>query len=237
VADVARVRAPVRGDRHVGWAAYARRRVGFAVAAFAALPLALSTIMLPSLEPAARVRSAQPIAESLSELPIGTEVACLDGYPAGLSFYLGRTLTILSDDAKPLRSNFILYWLRHVPVRPPTLVARNERDDWLASRRTDAFVLAPASSRDDLESWLGSRAHVHAVATAGGAPWSPDTRDASDVRDLRRRRARIEGTFGAVPAPGRRLASPPEAPRPRRGPPRHVRHRSDRRDAARDPRA
>jgi 4-amino-4-deoxy-L-arabinose transferase-like glycosyltransferase len=148
----------------LGAAAYRSRRTGLAVAAFAALPLALVTVMLPGLDAVARARSAKPLADSLASLPADTEIACLDGYPAGLSFYLGRTLTILSEDGMPLRSNFILYWLRRVPVRPSTVVAPGGWDAWLASRTTDAIVLAPDSAHVDLDSWLGSRAPVRAVA-------------------------------------------------------------------------
>jgi hypothetical protein len=134
------------------------------VAAFAIFPLALVTVALPAVQGFARGRSAKPLAEGLASLPVGTELACLDGYPAGLSFYLGRTLTMISEDAKPLRSNFIMYWLRQVPVRPPSIVAPSAREEWLASRRTAAFIVAPDGSRADLDAWLGPRAAVRAVA-------------------------------------------------------------------------
>jgi hypothetical protein len=87
----------------------------------------------------------------------------LDGYPAGLSFYLGRTLTIISDTAEPLRSNFILYWLRTAPARPATIVLPSERDRWLASRQTPAIVLAPDDAHADLGAWLGSRVPLQAA--------------------------------------------------------------------------
>ena len=149
----------------LGLAACARRRTGLAVAAFALFPLALVTVALPAVEGYARLRSAKTLAEGLASLPAGTEIASRDGYPAGLSFYLGRTLTIISADATPLRSNFVLYWLRQVPVRPPTLVAPAAREEWLTSRTTDAFVVAPDNSRADLDAWLGSRAPVQVAAS------------------------------------------------------------------------
>jgi 4-amino-4-deoxy-L-arabinose transferase-like glycosyltransferase len=144
--------------------AYARRRAGLAVAAFALFPLALVTVALPAVEGFARARSAKPLAERLASLPDGTEIAYLDAYSPGLSFYLGRTLTIISEDATPLRSNFVLYWLRQVPVRPPTLVAPSERERWLATRETAAFILASDGSRAGLDAWLGSRVPVRASA-------------------------------------------------------------------------
>ncbi len=149
----------------VGSAAFVMRRAGLAVAAFALFPLALVTVSLPALEGYARTRSAKPLAERLASLPGDTEIACLDSYPAGLSFYLGRTLTLIGEDATPLRSNFVLHWMRQAPVRPPTLVAPSKRDEWLASRETAAMILAPSNSRIRLDEWLGSRFPVRAVAS------------------------------------------------------------------------
>jgi hypothetical protein len=148
----------------LGVAAFATRRAGLAVAAFALFPLALVTVALPSVSGYARTRSAKPLAEHLATLPLGTEVACVDSYPAGLSFYLGRTLTLIGEDATPLRSNFVLYSMRHAAVRPATLVAPSQRDEWLVSRTTDAFVLAPDGERADLDNWLGSRFPVRELS-------------------------------------------------------------------------
>jgi hypothetical protein len=146
-----------------GWA-YPRRRVGFAVAAFALIPLAIVTLWLPATASYALSRSAKPLADSLASLPAGTEIACLDCYPAGLSFYLGRTMTIISQDATPLRSNFVLSWMRRLPVRPPSIVDPSARDQWLASRETPAFIVAPDGSRAALDAWVGSQFPVTAAA-------------------------------------------------------------------------
>jgi 4-amino-4-deoxy-L-arabinose transferase-like glycosyltransferase len=148
----------------LGVSAYAGRRAGLAVAAFALFPLVLVTVGMPAVVDFANTRSARPLAAALSSLGDGTEIACLGDYPAGLSFYLGRTLTIISEDATPLRSNFIDYSLRLVPVRPPTLVARSGRDAWLERRETAAYIVVPDRSRADLEAWMGSRAPVRAAA-------------------------------------------------------------------------
>lgn len=143
--------------------AFLRRNAGIAVAAFALCPVALVTVMLPAVVDFADARSAKSLAAGLAALPPATELACLDGYPAGLSFYLGRTLTIISDTAEPLRSNFILYWLRTTPARPATIVLPSERDRWLSSRMTPAIVLAPDSAHADLADWLGSRVPLQAA--------------------------------------------------------------------------
>ena len=147
----------------VAAAAGMRRSAGLAVVAFALAPLAMVTVMLPAFQGFAGARSAKTLAASLASLPAGSEIACLDGYPAGLSFYLGRTLTMISETAEPLRSNFIVYWLRQQPVRPETIVAPKDRDRWLASRETPVTIVAPDSSHADLENWLGSRAPLRAA--------------------------------------------------------------------------
>jgi 4-amino-4-deoxy-L-arabinose transferase-like glycosyltransferase len=145
-------------------AGYARKSAGLSVAAFACFPLALVTAALPGVTAYARARSAEPLALSLAALPEDTEIACFEAYPAGLSFYLGRTITIISENAEPLRSNFILYWLRRVPARPPSLVARSARDRWMASRTRATYILASGGASSDLASWLGGSIPVGAVA-------------------------------------------------------------------------
>jgi hypothetical protein len=107
------------------------------------------------------------------------EIAFLQSYSAGLSFYLGRTLTIISEDAAPLRSNFIMYALRRATVRPPTIVAPSDRETWLQRRETAAFIIAPDRSRAELEAWMGSRVPVRRVASGWwGAMVPPATKGA-----------------------------------------------------------
>ena len=142
----------------LGIFAFAKKSPGVAVAAFALFPLALVTLLLPAMVGFANARSAKPLALRLSALPTATEIAVLDDYPAGLSFYLGKTITIISETAEPMRSNFIVYWLRHVTTRPATIVAPAERDRWLASRTAPVYILASEYSHADLEGWMGARA-------------------------------------------------------------------------------
>jgi hypothetical protein len=157
----------------LGSAAFVTRRAGLAVAAFALFPLALLTVALPAVSGYARTRSAKPLAEALASIPSATEVACVNSYPAGLSFYLGRTLTLIGEDATPLRSNFVLYSMRHAAVRPATVVAPSQRDLWLGSRKADTIVLAPDDERAGLEGWLGSRFPVRALTSGWWGAFIP----------------------------------------------------------------
>jgi 4-amino-4-deoxy-L-arabinose transferase-like glycosyltransferase len=148
----------------LGVASFRRRRIGLTVAAFVLVPMSVVTVVLPGAEAYANGRSAKPLAAGLASLSPGTEIACLGSYPAGLSFYLRRTVTIIDDDAAPLRSNFVTYWLRRLPERPATLVASEARDPWLQARAGDVMILASAATRNELEAWIGGRAPVHALA-------------------------------------------------------------------------
>lgn len=155
-------------------AAAVKRSVALTVAAFVVAPLVLVTVALPSGVAFARARSAKPLADRLTPTPAATEIAFLEGYSAGLSFYLGRTLTLISDEAIPLRSNFIVYWLRQLPQRPATLVSHSGREVWRASRPNPVLVLAPSSAADDLKAWVGSDATVTELVDGWwGASLSP----------------------------------------------------------------
>ena len=150
-----------------GLLAWRGRRAGFAVAAGCVLQVTLFTVALPGAAAYARARSVEPLAESLARVPRQVEIAAYEGYPAGLSFYLGRTLTVIGDDAHALTSNFVTYWLRRSTTFPATVVTSAGRDAWIASRSTEVLILAPPMQREALASWLGDRGRVHPV----GANW------------------------------------------------------------------
>src|SRR4029077_8091105 len=59
----------------LGVSAYAGRRAGLAVAAFALFPLVLVTVGMPAVVDFANTRSARPLAAALSSLGDGTEIA------------------------------------------------------------------------------------------------------------------------------------------------------------------
>jgi hypothetical protein len=91
-------------------------------------------------------------------------VAAFDSYPAGLSFYRGRTVTLISDNAEPLRSNFILYWLQRQAVRPATIVAGSAREEWRVSRTSPAYLVASETAAPELAAWLGANVSVAEIA-------------------------------------------------------------------------
>ena len=140
------------------------RRVALAIVAFATLQVALFTAALPGVKAYAERRSAKALAEAVAVLPPTTEVAAFESYPAGLSFYLGRTITLVGDDAEPLRSNFIAYWLKTTGAHPPTIVPKSAKEAWLAHDGGDALVVVPGDRHAALEAWLGAGAAVRSLA-------------------------------------------------------------------------
>ncbi len=148
----------------LGVVAFVRKNVLVAVAAYALLPLAFVTVLLPAVESYASFRSAKGMAGKLAGVPADAEIASIDGYPAGLSFYLRRTLTLISATGDPLRSNFIIYSLGTTRERPATIVAPDDRDRWLESKRGPVILLAGENAKEDLASWVGGRAPVEQVA-------------------------------------------------------------------------
>jgi 4-amino-4-deoxy-L-arabinose transferase-like glycosyltransferase len=133
-----------------GAMAFLRASVGWAVPAFAALPLAIVTLAYPGLAVYAEGRSARPLAEALQALPQDTEIVCLAGYAPGLSFYLGRTITLISDDGSQLGSNYVVSWLKRTDPRPATIIAWDGRKSFIASRDKPAYVLARGWASTDL---------------------------------------------------------------------------------------
>ncbi|HEX4825945.1 MAG TPA: glycosyltransferase family 39 protein [Candidatus Polarisedimenticolaceae bacterium] len=157
----------------LGLLAWRSRRPGYAAASFATLQIALFTVAFPGARAYASTRSVKSLAEALAPLPRTTEIAAFESYPAGLSFYLGRTLTLVDDDAAALRSNFVTYWLKRQTTPPPALVSSSARGAWLAARTGDLVVVAPDAERDRLAGWLGDRAPVHRIAAGWSGAFRP----------------------------------------------------------------
>ncbi len=135
----------------LGVLAAVRRDARLAFAGLAVFPLVLLTFGSGAVQAYAERRSALPIASRIARLDGSPEIASVDSYPSGLSFYLGRTLTLLSDDGESLRSNYVMRTLQRSGSYPETIVPASERPAWLASRCGDTYVLSRDHGREYLE--------------------------------------------------------------------------------------
>jgi 4-amino-4-deoxy-L-arabinose transferase-like glycosyltransferase len=102
-------------------------------------------------------KSGRQMARQLSALPAGTELACLQCYPNGVPFYLGRTLTLISRDGAELTSNYIIYSLKKNSLWPRQIVPLADFDTWLASQKTPVYLIVRRSNRDKLETIAAAR--------------------------------------------------------------------------------
>ena len=96
-------------------------------------------------------KSGRQIARQLSAVPPGTELACLECFPNGAPFYLGRTMTLISRDGDELTSNYITYALARNPQWPKQIVPLADFHYWLRSRKTPVYLMVRQADRDKLE--------------------------------------------------------------------------------------
>jgi 4-amino-4-deoxy-L-arabinose transferase-like glycosyltransferase len=107
-------------------------------------------------------KSGRRLARQLGSLPPRTQVACLECFPNGLPFYLGRTATLISSDGSELTSNYIVSVLEKTQHWPTQIVRLSDFDHWLASRTTAIYLIVRDEDREKLQALAAARS-----ATAG----------------------------------------------------------------------
>ena len=148
-----------------GW----RRSARATILAYAALPAAIIVLAFPGVATYAETRSARPMARAFSALPREVEIVALSTYPSGLSFYLGRTITLISKDGLQLGSNYVAYWLRGRNSWPTNVVPWDDRAAWLDGRTHDVLLVADSYGRNELGRIAGERG---AAVTELSDEWS-----------------------------------------------------------------
>jgi hypothetical protein len=134
-----------------------KRNVKICFACFVLFPLLLVNVNYPILNVVFSAKSARALAHQMSTLPPQTELACLECFPSGLTFYLGRTLTLITTDGSELTSNYIAYRLKTENPWPTNLVSAEQLDKWLASRNYPVYLLAKEGDRPRLETIAAGR--------------------------------------------------------------------------------
>jgi hypothetical protein len=104
-------------------------------------------------------KSSRRLAKDFAALPATTELVCLECFPNGLAFYLGRTMTVFSKDGRELTSNYITYSIERTKNWPAKVRPLSELNSWLSSRQGSVYLIAP----------LGRREKLTAIAEAAGA--------------------------------------------------------------------
>lgn len=152
--------ASLTGIGLLALAARLSRRISLAFGAFLLFPVSFLTVSFGGLEAYARADSSEPLARRVESVAPGVDLACLQCYPNGLSFYLRRPVTVITRDGSEFTSNYILFTLRKGRPWPDRVVPLEERDAWLDSRGERVLLLAGRGERAALEGIAGRRGSV-----------------------------------------------------------------------------
>ncbi len=133
----------------LGIAAWRSQNALAALAAFTALPLGLMVAGFDLWTRMAEQRSARSLATAIESMAAGAEVVCVRCFPTSLPFYLGRTITVVSDTGSELTSNYITFALERGDVWPQALVRGSELKARVASRSQPLLLLADDSFAHD----------------------------------------------------------------------------------------
>jgi 4-amino-4-deoxy-L-arabinose transferase-like glycosyltransferase len=146
----------------LGYAAFAllavwRRKTGLCFVCFASFPLMLVSINYGMIDVVFSAKSARLLAQQIPALPPQTRLACLECFPNGLAFYLGRTAVVITKDGNELTSNYILFQLKSGQPWPSNLVAVSDFNRWLARREHPVYLVVRQQDRSRLEAIAAAR--------------------------------------------------------------------------------
>ena len=142
----------------VSLGAWIFRSSRIALAGFLVFPLLFLSLNFESVSRHAGIKSARPIFEQLPQaLPADTEFACLACMPHGLPFYLGRELTVFTEDGKELTSNYVLFSIKTGKPWSERLVPLDRYAAYLSGRRSPVFLMARTERIKELTALASGR--------------------------------------------------------------------------------
>lgn len=150
--------------------AIATRNIRLAFLAFAACPLLFIAFGLPVLIAGEQHRTDRDLANQVLQHAPDAEIVCYRCFPPGLTFYLGRHITLVSTQTgKDIPSNYIPYTLEAAKDWPPQVIKSQGFTDWLAARKSPVFLIVPKGiSPKQLESLARAR-HSQVLALGDGS--------------------------------------------------------------------
>jgi hypothetical protein len=138
----------------VALAGYARvtRKTGAAFAAFVVMPLGLVVSSYRGYFSYTEAHSSRDLAARIQTLAPRAEIACLACFPQGLTFYLNRHVTLISEHGAEMTSNYVLYGLAEHPSWPAQIVKLDQCDRWLGTQRSAVVIVSRKLDRGLLDS-------------------------------------------------------------------------------------
>jgi 4-amino-4-deoxy-L-arabinose transferase-like glycosyltransferase len=150
-----------------GAVAFYRRSVSLCLLCTMLFPQVCGQALFPVCSKIFEANSARRLAQQCALLPATTEVACLECFPTGLPFYLGRMPILVSRDCSELTSNYVLYSIRTAGKWPEKAIPLSGLADWLKSRSGPVCLIASTA-----RAW-----ELAPIARAAGAQIEPLTKD------------------------------------------------------------
>ena len=139
-----------------------------ALVAYLIFPVLLLTLNFGVIPRHAEIKSGHSIVNRLPPaLTKDTEIACLACMPPGVPFYLGRLMTVFTEEGRELTSNYVIFSLASGKSWPPRLVPWASRDAYLETTEHPLFLMATGERRDELVR-RGERVGAPVVALANG---------------------------------------------------------------------
>jgi len=148
-------------------AAAIRQTVPAAFAAFLVSSVLLLAVAFRGIQEFAWSNSSKALAQAVEANSASMPVAFLRSYSKGISFYLRRPVTVITEDGSELSSNYVVFMLSRGPLWPEQLVPAAERDLWLASRRGGLLLVGDRRSHAALDS-IAARNDVSSLELAPG---------------------------------------------------------------------
>lgn len=136
-----------------------RMSAALSLGAFLVFPVSLLTLCFGGLVEYARAGSSKWLIESMGAAASTSEVAALECWSPGLPYYLDREVSLITEDAHELTSNYVAYLLRSRGQReawPDPLVPRERLVPWVAHRSGPLYVLSRKRALAALDSLAAS---------------------------------------------------------------------------------
>ncbi len=139
-----------------------------AVVAYLIFPVLLLTLNFEVIPRHAAIKSGLSLVNRLpSTLTQETEIACLACMPSGVPFYLGRLVTVFTEEGRELTSNYVIFSLASGKSWPPQLVPWALRETYLSRTEHPLFLMATGERREELV-LRGDRVGASVVPLANG---------------------------------------------------------------------
>jgi hypothetical protein len=118
------------------------------------LPPLILTVGFPALRANSEASSSRSLALDIAKRAGGREIVCFKTFPSALPFYLGKTVSLITENGTELRSNYLLYRLHTSSDWPSPLIPLRNAQTWNFTRCDSTLFVARASTEAELKALI-----------------------------------------------------------------------------------